>query len=675
MSAERVADLTRRINHLNRRYYIDAVSEISDRDFDRLLEELNALEKKHPELRSPDSPTQRVGGEAVEGRKNVAHSVPMLSIDNTYNEAELREFDASARKALGEQPRYVCELKIDGVSMSIRYDFGGLTLAATRGNGREGEDSTHNIRTIRSIPLRLHADEPPAVFEARGEVFMTRAELVRINSAKAGKGEENYANTRNLTSGTLKLLDPKLCAERRLSFFGYGLGVVDGVEISTQMELLAKLKEFGVPTNPHTQLCATIDEVVAYCKKFDADRRTLDYDTDGIVIKIDDFRQREKLGYTAKFPRWARAFKYEAEQATTKLGSVFFSVGKFGELTPVALFDPPVQLGGVTIGRASMHNPTIVEKLDVRIGDSVVVERKGDVIPQVVAVVKEARPEPPPEPLKWPDACPVCGSPTTLTESETSSMYHCTGSLVCPAQVAKGIIAFCRRSGLDIEGVGDVLAEQLAATGLVNTVLDLYDLDERKLLTLERMGKKSAQNLLKELEKSKQAGLTRLLSGLSIFLIGTTASEALAREFGDLDSLIAADAERIAKVPMIGPRRAENVRNFFDSEAGVRLVARLKELGFKLTEDAPAPARIPAGAVAGTLSGKAFVVTGTLTKYKRNEVEDLIKSLGGKTGSSVSKKTDFVLAGDEAGSKLAKANELGVKVLSEDEFAAMIAGA
>lgn len=666
--ADRAAELREQIHLHNYKYYVEASPVISDKEFDHLLKELEALEKKHPELITPDSPTQRVGGQPIDGFASVTHRVPMLSIDNTYTADELREFDKSARKILGEQPAYVVELKIDGVAMSLIYENGLLTAGATRGDGKRGDDVTHNLRTINEVPLRLRTDAPPRLFEARGEIYMTRAELVRLNRERAEAGEDPYPNPRNLTAGTLKMLDPRVCAKRKLGLFAYALGAVDGVDVQSHTESLQLLKKLGFPVNPHTHSCATIEEVIAYCDSWAEKRHDLPYETDGMVIKVDDFGQREQLGYTSKFPRWARAYKFAAEQAVTKIGDVEFSVGKFGELTPVALFDPPVQLAGTTVSRASMHNASMVEKLDVHYGDMVVVEKAGEIIPQVVNVVRESRTGAEKK-IVFPKKCPVCGAPVEREESASSFNYVCSDVGRCPAQLAKRIISFARRERMDIEGLGEELAKQLVDSGLVKSVTDLYRLNEKQLLALERMGKKSAQNLLQGVEASKDRGLARLLAGLSIYMVGESMAELLAGELASLDDLLAATEEQLAEVKGFGPKRAASVYAFFHSPEGEKLVAEFRELGLKLTQDKKTA---PKGLSGDALAGKTVVVTGTLTRYSREEIETLVKQLGGKAAGSVSKKTDFLVAGDKAGSKLDKAKELGVKVLSEDDFDKLI---
>ena len=667
-AAVRAAELRDVLEYHNHKYYTDAKPEISDREFDRLLEELTRIERDHPELVTPDSPTQRVGGKPIEGFKQVTHRVAMMSIDNSYNEADLRKFDADVRKASGKAGliEYVVELKIDGVSMSLTYENGLLTLGATRGKGDVGDDVTHNVRTIAGVPLKLRSKTPPALFEVRGEIYMTRAELVRINRAAVAAGDDPYKNTRNLTAGTLKQLDPKQCSKRKLNLFAYAQGAIEGVAITNQIQLFDVLKEYGFPVNPFAKPCQGIDEVIAYCQDWNEKRRDLPYDTDGMVIKVNDFALRQKLGATAKVPRWAKAYKFEAEQGISKLGSVEFSVGKFGELTPVAEFDPPIELGGTTVSRASMHNASWVEKADVRLGDTVVVEKKGEIIPQVVSVVVEARTGKE-VPLAWPTKCPACGAPVEKQESATSYGYYCTDIGRCPAQVTKRIVSFARRERMDIDGLGEEVAKQLVDTGLVNAVTDLYRLTKKQLLSLEGFAETKASNLLTGIAASKDRGLARLLPALTIYSVGESMAELLAEEFPSLDSILAASKDQLAKVKGFGPKRAESVHEFFHNETGEKLVADLRELGIKLTHDKKAA---PTGAQA--LAGKTVVVTGTLVNFDRKSIETAIKDHGGKPGGSVSKKTDYLLVGDKPGSKLADAQKHGVTIITEDEFQKLI---
>jgi DNA ligase (NAD+) len=667
MSAARAAELRAKIDYHNQKYYLDAEPEISDREFDRLLDELKQLERDFPELIVPESPTQRVGGKPINQFSTIRHRAPMLSIDNTYSPDEVREFDKSTRKILGNaEPHYVVELKIDGVSISLTYEDGLLTQAATRGDGETGDDVTHNIRTIPGIPIRLKTSNPPKLFEVRGEIYMTRAELVRINRLRVQNDEKPYENPRNLTAGTLKLLDPRLCRQRRLNLFAYGIGAVEGVEIISQDQMLKQLIDFGFPVNEQFKHCKNIAEVIDACLAWNDRRHDLPYDTDGMVIKVDDFMQRERLGYTSKFPRWARAYKFEAEQAITKLGKIEIDVGKIGALTPVAIFDPPVRLAGTTVSRASLFNADYLEQKDIRIGDDVVVVKKGEIIPYVVSVVKEARTGAE-KPYEFPATCPACGAATVRREE--SPLVECTAIDTCPKQIMGRIESFASRSRMDIEGLGEKMVEQLVSTGLVKSVADLYRLTKSQLVSLERMGAKSAQNLLDGIEGSKSRGLARVLGGLSIPNVGESMAELLAIEFESMDNLLAASKDRLAQLKGFGPERAESIYKFFHSPNGEKLVQELKEIGLKLTHDAPVK---PAGLVSSAITGKTFVVTGTLSKYGREEIEELIKQLGGKPTGSVSKNTDYLVAGEKAGSKLEKAKQLGVTVLTEAEFDTLI---
>ncbi|VTS03195.1 nad-dependent dna ligase : DNA ligase OS=uncultured bacterium GN=ligA PE=3 SV=1: DNA_ligase_aden: DNA_ligase_OB: HHH_2: BRCT [Gemmata massiliana] len=666
--ADRAAELRKQLDHHNHLYYVEAAPVISDREFDKLLQELANIEKAHPELVTPDSPTQRVGGAPVPGFKQVTHKVPMLSIENSYDEGDLRKFDADVKKALGASAvvEYVVELKIDGVSMSITYENGKLAFAATRGSGSVGDDVTHNVKTIAAIPLKLNTNSPPAIFEARGEVYMTRSELARINAEQTKNKQEPYKNARNLSAGTLKLLDPRECAKRKLSMFAYGSGAIDGLVIKKQSEMLAKLKEFGFPVNPHERLCASIDEVIAYCKGWDTKRKELPYDTDGIVVKVNDWAQRERIGYTAKVPKWARAFKFEAEQGTTKLGAVVFHIGKFGELTPVATFDPPVQLAGTTVTHASMHNASWVAEMDVRIGDTVVVEKKGEIIPQIVDVIKADR-KGTETVITWPENCPECGGPVVKQESASSYNFICSNPESCSGGMWKRLEGYARKTRMEIDGLGREVAIQLVESGLVKSVADLYRLTKKQLLALEKFADTKAQKLLDGIAASKDRGLARLLPALAIYSVGEKMADDLVEEFPDIDLIIAAKPEDLARVKGWGPERAKYLRAYFDGENGRKLIAELKELGIKMTHDKKAA---PVGGL--PLAGKTIVVTGTLVNYDRVGIETAIKDAGGKASGSVSKKTDFLLLGENPGSKHAKAKELGVKIINEDEFRQII---
>lgn len=667
----RAAELRKLIDHHNRKYYVDASPEISDREFDRLLEELQQIEKAHPKLVTPDSPTQRVGGAPIDEFRTVRHRVPMLSIDNTYSPEEVREWDRTTRKLLGgEEPCYVVELKIDGVAISLTYEDGLLTVGATRGDGERGDDVTHNLRTMPDVPLRLTTDDPPTLFEARGEVYMTRAELIRINRARVDAGEKPYENCRNLSAGTLKLLDPKQSSERKLRLFAYALGAVEGRSISSHQQSLDILKSFGFVVNPHTHRCLNIDEVIAYVQSWSTKRHDLPYDTDGMVIKVDDYDQRERLGYTSKFPRWARAYKFAAEQAVTRLARIEVQVGRTGKLTPVGHFDPPVRLAGTTVSKASLHNADEMKRKDILVGDMVVVEKAGEIIPQVVRVEKSARTGSE-HPFHWPRACPVCGAPTK--KEPDSPAYYCTAPRgKCGAQIKRQLLQFARREAMDIEGLGKKLVDQLVDSELVKTLPDLYYLTKEQLLSLERMGELSAQNLLDGVAASKDRGLARLLAGVGVPMVADSMADELAQAFLSLDALADANEERLSQVEGIGPERAKAIHGYFQLPPTRDMIEDFKEIGLKLTEEKRDIAKA-ANAVGGvSLAGKTLVVTGTLERYQRKEIEDLIKSLGGKASGSVSKKTDYVIAGAEAGSKLDKAKELGVQVLTEAEFEKLI---
>jgi DNA ligase (NAD+) len=663
--AERIAQLRREIERHNYLYYVEARPEISDREFDRLMAELIELERQHPELVTPDSPSQRVGGAPISGFRKVRHAVPMLSIDNTYSAAELRKFDADVRKALGPAAavEYMAELKIDGVSLSLLYVEGKLEVAATRGDGEIGDDVTHNVKTIAAIPLRLRTEQPPARIEVRGEVYMTRAELARINAEQVRQGLEPFKNARNLTAGTLKLLDPQLAAQRKMLFFAYATGLVEGVTLRSQQELFTVFRHWGLPVNPHARLCRTIEEVIAYCQEWATKRRELPYDIDGMVIKVNDFAQREVLGATSRAPRWAKAYKFEAEQAVSRIGAVEFSVGKFGELTPVALFDPPVELAGTTVSRASMHNAAWVDEKDVRIGDTVVIEKAGEIIPQVVEVLRDQRTGTE-RPIVWPQRCPRCGGPVEREDSGTSYNYVCANTALCPAQLAKRIVAFARRTHMDIDGLGERVAEQLVDAGLVRSVTDLYRLRKEQVVKLERFADKSAENLIQAIAASKERGLARLLAALSIYSVGDSMAEELAAAFPSLEAIAAASEEELARVKGFGPKRASFVRQYFDSPEGRKILADLQAFGVRTT----AEVRSAISRRTSPLAGKTVVITGTLQAMDRASAEQAVRAAGGHPSSSVSRKTDFVVVGANPGSKRDKALELGIPLLSEEEF-------
>ncbi len=661
----RVATLRAAIREHDYNYYVLAAPTISDQEYDRLFRELQELERAFPDLVTPDSPTQRVGGQPLEGFKQVRHAVPMLSIDNTYSEGDLREFDARVARGLGgEAYAYVVDPKVDGVAVSLRYEEGRLVLAATRGDGTTGDDITENARTIRAIPLQLRdGDGLPSVLEIRGEVYWPVPAFNAFNAARREAGEPTFANPRNATAGTLKQLDSRIVAQRRLAFMAHGFGQAEwpaGTKAPhTQSELFALLKGWGMPVNPHLRLCTNADEVIAFIHEFEKQRATLDYATDGVVVKVDRFDQRDALGTTSRFPRWCIAYKYAAERAKTKLLSVRYQVGKLGTITPVANLEP-VLLAGTTVKSASLHNFDQIERLNVRIGDTVSVEKAGEIIPQVVEVEMQARPADAQEIIPLAQ-CPVCGEPTMRDEG--GAFLRCVNT-TCPAQIKERLRYFCGRDQMDIEGVGIALAEQLVDAGLVHEFADLYTLKDRvhELLALERMGEKSADNLLGAIDASKRRPLSRLLAALNIPHVGVSTALLLAQEFGSMDALMEASPERLQQVDGIGPELARSISTFLQSERGRHVIQRLREVGVNMAQ----PKRERAGHQ--PFAGMTIVVTGTLSHYSRKEIQDLIASLGGTAAGSVSKKTDFVVAGEEAGSKLERARALGVEVIDEDEF-------
>lgn len=661
---DRIDELRKEINHHNRLYYVDAKPEISDREFDRLLEELKQLEIAHPEFDSPDSPTHRVGGEPITGFKPVHHREPMRSIDNSYSADDLREFDARVRKLLGgENVRYVVELKIDGVAMSLTYEGGKFTVGATRGDGEQGDDVTHNLKTIHDVPLKL--PESPAHFEARGEVYMTRADFALNNRRRVEQGLEAAMNPRNFAAGSLKLLDPKECRKRRLKFYAYALGHCEGVDVKSHTEALKLLQRYGFVVSDHIAAFDTIAEVIEYCNSWATKRHDLPFETDGMVIKVDDYAQRKRLGSTAKAPRWVIAYKFAAEQGISKVLSIDVHVGKTGTLTPVANLEP-VKLAGTIVKRASLHNSDFIDAKDIRIGDTVVVEKAGEIIPYVIRSEPEARTGAEKK-FVFPKTCPSCGSP--VVRDKNGAFYRCTGGRNCTGQIKVMLRSYARRSAMDIEGLGEKIIEQLVDADLVASIPDLYRLTLDELVSLERMGEKSAQNLLDGLAQSKERGLARLLAGLAIPHVGDSVADLLANEFGDIEALMEADSERLSSVNGIGPIMADAIHDYFHNEQHIQMIDELRELGLKLSQDKrPSPA-----ATGGPdFTGKTFVITGTLARYQREDIEALIRQLGGKASGSVSKNTSYLVAGEKAGSKLDKAKSLGVQVLTEDEFDKLI---
>ena len=662
--ASRIAELRKLIRVHDRKYYVEAAPVVSDREYDQFMNELNELEAKHPELITPDSPTQRIGDAPVDELVQVPHRVPMLSIDNSYSPEELKEFAARSAKALpGENVEWVVELKIDGVAVSVVYEKGQLVRAVTRGNGQVGDDITHNIKTVVGVPLSLIGDDVPPVLEFRGEVYMTNADLVLLNERQKENGGQLYANTRNVAAGSIRLLDPRLCAERKLRLFVHGVGYCEGVKATTHMEFLKEVGSYGLPPTPMVEVFPNFDAALAHCEELIEKLHEIDFEVDGLVLKVNRFDQRERLGARSKSPRWLVAYKFEKYEASTKVNQIWISVGKSGALTPIAELEP-VQIAGTLISRSSLHNVEEIERKDVREGDIVIVEKAGKVIPHIVRVEKHERKTELPR-FDFPKTCPECGTPAVKDEE---GVYIRCPNLDCPAQVRQRLRFFATRNAMDIEGLGDKLVDQLVASKLVIKYGDLYRLTFDQVENLERMGKKSAENLLEGIQASKSRGLARLLNALAIRHVGQRVAQILAQHFGSMEAMQAASLESLSKVEGVGPIIAQSVFDYLRSDYGSQTIADLRAQGLDMTT----PKKVlPAGG--GKLAGKTIVVTGTLSKYSRDEIKELIEQHGGKPSSSVSKKTDYLLAGEEAGSKLAKAQELGVKVISEEEFDGLIA--
>lgn len=646
-------------------YYLEDNPEISDEEYDALLEKLRKLEKQHPELIASDSPTQRVGGRPAEGFPEFVHRRPMLSLDNSYNIDELRAFDARCQKLAGDQPiQYVAELKIDGLSLSVHYENGTFVRGVTRGDGTRGEDVTTNVRTIRAIPLKLR-DEAKRVapeIEVRGEAYLSRKVFEKINREREDADEPRFANPRNAAAGTLRQLDPAITARRRLGMFAYDALAGDRKAFATHWEALDWLETAGLRVNPNRALCDSIDGVIDFCNEMEAQREKLDYEIDGVVVKINSTAMQEDFGATGKAPRWAIAYKYPARQATTRVNDIVVSVGRTGALTPVAMLEP-VPLGGVTVSRSTLHNEDEIGRLGLKIGDWVLIERGGDVIPKVLKVIESKRTGKEKR-FKMPTQCPVCGGRVSRPEGEAVS--RCVAA-DCGAQLIGRLLHFASRRAMRIEGLGFALADQLIEKKLVRDVADIYSLTLENLVSLERMAKKSATNVLNQIEASKARDLSNLVYGLGIRHVGERTAGILAREFGSLERLSQASVEELDNVHEIGLTMAESIHDWFADEGNARLCERLHAAGVRTELEKGAPKAEPQ-----TLAEKVFVLTGTLPAMTREEATGLIEARGGRVTSSVSKKTDFVLAGAEPGSKLDKATQLGVKVIDEAEFRKML---
>lgn len=658
---KRAAELRALIEEHNRRYYEEAAPTISDREYDELYRQLLELEKEHPELASAESPTQRVGGAPQKGFQQVAHRVPMLSLDNTYSEEELIDFYRRIRKLLpaAEIP-VVVEPKVDGVAISLLYENGELRYAATRGDGAVGDDITQNVRTIRSLPARLRG-HAPEVLELRGEVYMDKSGFAKLNEQRAAAGLPEFANPRNAAAGSLKQLDPAITATRPLGIVLYGTGFVAGLALNKHSELFPLLKQFGMPTSEKWWVTFCERDMLHAVRELDSIRRNFAYQTDGAVVKVDSFAQREALGFTAKSPRWAIAYKYAAERVETKLHDIVIQVGRTGTLTPVAALQP-VFVSGSTVSRATLHNEEEIARKDIRIGDTVIVEKAGEVIPAVVGVRADLRTGSEKK-FRMPKRCPVCSSEVVKDEGQVA--VRCVNAQ-CPAQVRRRIEHFASRGAMDIEGFGEALVAQLVERGMLRDVADIYRLDSEKLLQLERMGEKSVANLLDAIARSKTRPLWRLIFGLGILHVGVSAARALALHFPDMAALMNASVEELQRIPDVGEVVGASIRQFFNEPVNRELIARLGAAGVNVTSDDYGK-RASDSAIAGT----TWVITGTLSQ-PRDEIAELIVARGGKVSGGVSKKTSYLLAGEEAGSKLEKAKQLGVKVISEAKFREML---
>ncbi|MFZ5568603.1 MAG: NAD-dependent DNA ligase LigA [Pseudomonadota bacterium] len=669
--AERVRELHCLLHHHAHRYYVLDAPEIPDAEYDQLFRELQALEAAHPELLTPDSPTQRVGGKVLDGLTPVRHAVPMLSIETETDTtaAGAQSFDARVRKALGLQEsdppvEYAAELKFDGLAINLRYEGGVLVQAATRGDGETGEDVTQNVRTIGQIPLRLNGCEAP-VLEVRGEVYMRRDDFEALNAKQRERGEKTFINPRNTAAGAIRQLDPALVAQRPLSFYAYGLGEVQGWSVpGTHAQMLDALQAMGLPVCEERAVAQGAAGLTAFHEAIRARRDALPFDIDGVVYKVNALALQQQLGFKTREPRWAVAHKYPAQEMLTTVQAIEVQVGRTGKLTPVAKL-APVFVGGVTVTNATLHNEDEARRKDVRVGDTVIVRRAGDVIPEVVAVLPEKR-QPGAEMFTMPHLCPVCGSAAVREEGEAD--YRCTGGLYCSAQRKQAMLHFAGRRAVDIEGLGDKLVDQLVDGGVVKTLPDLYRLGLTALASLERMADKSAQNIVDALETSKQTTLPRFLYGLGIRHVGEATAKALARHFGKLDAIMDATEDQLLQVPDVGPIVAQSIHTFFQQAHNREVVEQLRACGLRWEEGEPSPAaQLP-------LAGKTFVLTGTLPTLSRDEAKEMLEAAGAKVAGSVSKKTDYVVAGAEAGSKLDKARELGIAVLDEAGLRSLLSG-
>ncbi len=655
---KRVKELHNLLNKYNYEYHVLDNPSVPDAEYDALLKELVDLEQTFPELKTSDSPSQRVGGEILDMFSKVQHETPMLSLGNAFNEADLRDFDRKVRQAIGDNFSYVCELKIDGLAVSLRYVDGLFELGATRGDGTTGEDITANLKTIRSIPLRLNQ---PVSIEVRGEAFMPKKSFEALNKAKDENGEEPFANPRNAAAGSLRQLDPRIAASRNLDIFLYAIGDPGETGVRSHSQGLDLLDELGFKTNKERQRCATIEDVLQYVEGWQDKRPNLPYEIDGIVIKVDSLEQQDELGTTAKSPRWAIAYKFPAEEVVTKLLDIELSIGRTGVLTPTALL-APVKVAGTTVKRASLHNEDLIREKDIKIGDSVVVKKAGDIIPEVVNVLVERRTGEEQD-FIMPTECPECGSELVRIEGEVA--LRCINPK-CPAQIREGLIHFVSRNAMNIDGLGERVVSQLFSEKLIEDVADLYKLTYEQLINLERMGEKSVTNLLNAIAASKSNSLERLLFGLGIRHVGAKAAKTIAMEFSNMDALANASVEDLKAINEIGDKMADSIVAFFEQEEAAELIEELKASGVNMEYTGARPVALEDSD--SVFAGKTIVLTGKLEQLSRNEAKEKIELLGGKITGSVSKKTDLVIAGEDAGSKLTKAEQLGIEVWDEDKL-------
>lgn len=655
---QKVAEYNRLLHEYGHAYYVLDQPTVPDHVYDKMLHELLAIEQEYPDLIYPDSPTQRVGGEILKGFNKVEHRYPMLSLGNAFSEADLKSFDERVRQSIGDNFSYVCELKIDGLAISLMYDNGLFVRGATRGNGSVGEDITENLKTVHSIPLRL---KEPVTIEVRGECYMPKKSFTNLNKVRAEQGEELFANPRNAAAGSLRQLDPKIAAKRNLSTFIYAIGGSgEDYGLASHSDALDYLDQLGFTTNHERKKCQTIEEVFAYIQEWTEKRPNLIYEIDGIVVKVDRYDQQQELGNTVKAPRWSIAYKFPAEEVMTKVLDIDLTVGRTGVVTPTAILEP-VQVAGTTVQRATLHNENIIREKDIRIGDAVIIRKAGDIIPEVKQVLFDQRPEGL-EPFTMPTHCPACGSELVRIDDEVA--LRCVNPS-CFAQVAEGLSHFVSRNAMNIEGIGERVVSQLLREGLVKDVSDLYTLNKEELIALERMGEKSAQNLLDAIEASKKNSLERLLFGLGIRHVGAKAARLLAEEFESIDALMDATVEQLTAVFEIGDKMADSIVMYFEKEEVRELIERLRQLGVNVYYTGK---KINTEEIDSVFNGKTIVLTGKLSQLNRSEAQKKIEELGGKVTGSVSKKTDLVIAGEDAGSKLTKAEQLGIEVWNEERL-------